>query len=265
MFLDLLLNTWPRQAMERHASILQEAIKKGLSDADADARMHSRRCVSRGCCHLTLRSYTPVLLWPWQWPTLRNTHRYCHICLLGIMQSCYASWNCVNWVYPVYCASPCFNSLPLPLLILLSVIRFKHHHHHPTWLLMTVLHLSRPYPAWSCFTVLDLTLPYFIFPYPTWAYFTLPWFNISITIVFWILLDIEQQFSTLWDSRTTCKFCVTVVDHHWVWPTVLNYGILNFNLCMWTTRQMAADHWWSENLRLRTTDIGCLYILLNFY
>ena len=44
-FLDLLLHTWPTHTLERHIAVLQEAIKKGLADADAEARVHSRRYV----------------------------------------------------------------------------------------------------------------------------------------------------------------------------------------------------------------------------
>ena len=42
-FLDQLLHTWPTQALEKHMNILQEAIKKGIADADADARSFARK------------------------------------------------------------------------------------------------------------------------------------------------------------------------------------------------------------------------------
>merc|ERR1719414_1487384 len=42
-FLDQLLHTWPTQTLERHLSILQEAIKKGIADADPDARSFARK------------------------------------------------------------------------------------------------------------------------------------------------------------------------------------------------------------------------------
>jgi len=42
-FMDQLLHTWPTQAMEKHVSLIQETIKKGISDADSEARSHSRK------------------------------------------------------------------------------------------------------------------------------------------------------------------------------------------------------------------------------
>ena len=42
-FISQLLESWPKHCIERHLSTLQEAIKRGLSDADSDARTHSRR------------------------------------------------------------------------------------------------------------------------------------------------------------------------------------------------------------------------------
>jgi CLIP-associating protein 1/2 len=42
-FLDQLLHTWPNHAIEKHVGILQEAIKKGISDADAEARAYARK------------------------------------------------------------------------------------------------------------------------------------------------------------------------------------------------------------------------------
>ncbi|XP_013773539.1 CLIP-associating protein 1-A-like isoform X5 [Limulus polyphemus] len=42
-FLDQLLHTWPTHTLERHIAILQEAIRKGLSDADPEARAYSRK------------------------------------------------------------------------------------------------------------------------------------------------------------------------------------------------------------------------------
>ena len=41
-FLEQLLHTWPTQALEKHVGILQEAIKKGISDADPEARHYAR-------------------------------------------------------------------------------------------------------------------------------------------------------------------------------------------------------------------------------
>ncbi|XP_034257106.1 CLIP-associating protein 1-A isoform X3 [Thrips palmi] len=42
-FLDQLLHTWSRYSLEKHIPLLQEAIKKGISDADAEARLTSRK------------------------------------------------------------------------------------------------------------------------------------------------------------------------------------------------------------------------------
>jgi len=42
-FLDQVLHTWPTHSLERHVAILQEAIKKGISDADPDARTFARK------------------------------------------------------------------------------------------------------------------------------------------------------------------------------------------------------------------------------
>lgn len=42
-FLDHLLHTWPTHSLEKHMGILQEAIKKGISDADPEARAYSRK------------------------------------------------------------------------------------------------------------------------------------------------------------------------------------------------------------------------------
>merc|ERR550532_611625 len=42
-FLDQLLHTWPTQPLERHLTILQEAIKRGIADADPDARSFARK------------------------------------------------------------------------------------------------------------------------------------------------------------------------------------------------------------------------------
>ncbi|XP_067131024.1 CLIP-associating protein 1-A-like isoform X3 [Centruroides vittatus] len=42
-FLDQLLHTWPTHTLEKHTSLLQEAIKKGINDADPEARAFSRK------------------------------------------------------------------------------------------------------------------------------------------------------------------------------------------------------------------------------
>lgn len=42
-FLDQLLHTWPQNTLEKHVGALQEAIKKGISDADPEARALARK------------------------------------------------------------------------------------------------------------------------------------------------------------------------------------------------------------------------------
>ena len=42
-FISQLLQSWPKHCIERHLSTLQDAVKRGISDADSDARTHSRR------------------------------------------------------------------------------------------------------------------------------------------------------------------------------------------------------------------------------
>jgi len=41
--LDQLVNTWPAHAMDRHSALISEGIRKGISDADSDARAFSRK------------------------------------------------------------------------------------------------------------------------------------------------------------------------------------------------------------------------------
>lgn len=41
-FLHLLLRSWSSRAIDRHLGLVQEALKKGIADADAEARQHSR-------------------------------------------------------------------------------------------------------------------------------------------------------------------------------------------------------------------------------
>ncbi|CAH1773836.1 unnamed protein product, partial [Owenia fusiformis] len=41
--LDFLLHTWETHTLERHIAQLQDAIKKGLTDADSEARAHARK------------------------------------------------------------------------------------------------------------------------------------------------------------------------------------------------------------------------------
>ncbi|XP_030265939.1 CLIP-associating protein 1-B-like isoform X12 [Sparus aurata] len=43
-FLDLLLQEWQTGSLERHATVLMETIKKGVHDADAEARSVARKC-----------------------------------------------------------------------------------------------------------------------------------------------------------------------------------------------------------------------------
>ncbi|XP_050425014.1 CLIP-associating protein 1 [Adelges cooleyi] len=50
-FFDQILRTWPTQALERHTTILQDSIKKGISDADSEARVLSRKAYWGFCEH----------------------------------------------------------------------------------------------------------------------------------------------------------------------------------------------------------------------
>ncbi|XP_063322473.1 CLIP-associating protein 1-B-like isoform X2 [Pelmatolapia mariae] len=43
-FLDLLLQEWQTSCLERHGTVLMETIKKGIHDADAEARSVARKC-----------------------------------------------------------------------------------------------------------------------------------------------------------------------------------------------------------------------------
>jgi len=44
-FMLLMMQLWPSQSLERHVATLQDAIKKGVSDPDAEARQISRKYV----------------------------------------------------------------------------------------------------------------------------------------------------------------------------------------------------------------------------
>uniref|UniRef100_A0A673I2W8 CLIP-associating protein 1-B-like n=1 Tax=Sinocyclocheilus rhinocerous TaxID=307959 RepID=A0A673I2W8_9TELE len=43
-FLDLLLQEWQKNSLERHVAVLMETIKKGVHDADSEARSVARKC-----------------------------------------------------------------------------------------------------------------------------------------------------------------------------------------------------------------------------
>lgn len=43
-FLDLLLQEWQPHSLERHISVVAETIKKGIHDADSEARIKARKC-----------------------------------------------------------------------------------------------------------------------------------------------------------------------------------------------------------------------------
>lgn len=43
--LGLIFEEWPTKALERNSTLMRDAIKKGISDADAEARRQSRRLV----------------------------------------------------------------------------------------------------------------------------------------------------------------------------------------------------------------------------
>ena len=42
-FIQQVLHTWPTHALEKHKELIQEGIKKGISDADPDARVFARK------------------------------------------------------------------------------------------------------------------------------------------------------------------------------------------------------------------------------
>ena len=42
-FLEQMLTSWPTQALERHVAVIQEAVRRGVADADSEARAASRR------------------------------------------------------------------------------------------------------------------------------------------------------------------------------------------------------------------------------
>ncbi|XP_015380144.1 PREDICTED: CLIP-associating protein 1-like [Diuraphis noxia] len=50
-FFDQILRTWPTQAIERHLTILQDCIRKGIADADSNARVISRKAFWGFCEH----------------------------------------------------------------------------------------------------------------------------------------------------------------------------------------------------------------------
>ena len=47
-FLEQLLTSWPTQALERHVAVIQEAVRRGVSDADSEVRATGRRYDRRG-------------------------------------------------------------------------------------------------------------------------------------------------------------------------------------------------------------------------
>ncbi|CAL1546836.1 unnamed protein product [Lymnaea stagnalis] len=42
-FVNQILHSWPTHCLEKHIAVLQDAIKKGINDADSEARAHSRK------------------------------------------------------------------------------------------------------------------------------------------------------------------------------------------------------------------------------
>ncbi|CAL8383767.1 unnamed protein product, partial [Arctogadus glacialis] len=50
-FLELMLLEWPTNTMERHVAVLTETIRKGIHDADSEARYIARRCYWGFHCH----------------------------------------------------------------------------------------------------------------------------------------------------------------------------------------------------------------------
>ncbi|XP_067837211.1 CLIP-associating protein 2 isoform X3 [Heptranchias perlo] len=53
-FLDVLLQEWQTHSLERHVAVLVETIKKGISDADAEARLEARKT------YWSLRNHFPA-------------------------------------------------------------------------------------------------------------------------------------------------------------------------------------------------------------
>ncbi|XP_058120591.1 CLIP-associating protein [Anopheles ziemanni] len=53
--MSLLFEEWPTKALEKHSTLLREALRKGMSDADNDARRHSR------CAFWSFRRHFPDL------------------------------------------------------------------------------------------------------------------------------------------------------------------------------------------------------------
>jgi hypothetical protein len=81
-FIQQLLHTWPTHALEKHKDLLQESIKKGISDADADARVFARKAYWGFADHF--KDQADILL-----NSLENNHR-------RMLQSSGASGNLSN-------------------------------------------------------------------------------------------------------------------------------------------------------------------------
>ena len=67
-FVQQLLHTWPTHALEKHKDILQESIKKGISDADPEARVFARKAYWGFADHF--KDQADILL-----NSLENNHR----------------------------------------------------------------------------------------------------------------------------------------------------------------------------------------------
>lgn len=57
-FVKHMLFVWPREALEKHAGLLQDAIKRGIADADPEARALSRQYVTDR--HLHSQTYKQI-------------------------------------------------------------------------------------------------------------------------------------------------------------------------------------------------------------
>jgi CLIP-associating protein 1/2 len=58
-FVEQIMATWPSHTLERHVNVIQESIKKGIADADPEARLCSRRSVTQKAASLEANFVSP--------------------------------------------------------------------------------------------------------------------------------------------------------------------------------------------------------------
>jgi len=58
----MMMQLWPTQSLERHVAMLQDAIKKGVSDQDTDARSLARKYVDTTCFLLSMNYFEDTSL-----------------------------------------------------------------------------------------------------------------------------------------------------------------------------------------------------------